>query len=51
MGRFQQKLRDVMGSRLILWKGLEDIASDTKETTLLPMDEHSKLVEQTIFLL
>ena len=52
MERFQQKLRHVMDPRSRLCKGLENVRKlDPEEPTPVPVDEHIKLVGQTMLLL
>ena len=49
--KFLQKILDVLGPFSRLWKGLEDIKNAPDDTVSVPVEDHIKLIEQTILLL
>ena len=51
MEKFQQKILDVLGPLSRLWKGLEDIKNAPDDTVPVPVEDHIKLIEQTVLLL
>ena len=51
MQKFQQKILDVLGPLSRLWKGLEDIKNAPDDTVPVPVEDHIKLIEQTVLLL
>ena len=51
MEKFQQKVLYVVGPLSRLWKGLEDIKNAPDDTVLVPVEDHVKLVKQTVLLL
>ena len=51
MEKFQQEILDVLGPLSRLWKGLEDIKNAPDDTVLVPVEDHVKLVKQTVLLL
>ena len=48
---FQQRFLDVMGPLSRLWKWLEDIKNVPDDVVPVPVEDHMKLIKQTIFLL
>ena len=51
MEKFQQKILDIIGPLSRLWKGLEDIKNAPDDTVPVPLEDHIKLIEQTVLLL
>ena len=51
MEKFQQKILDVLEPLSRLWKGLEDIKNAPDDTVPVPVEDHIKLIEQTVLLL
>ena len=51
MGKFEEKILQVMGPLSWLWKGLEDVQNESSETVEVPVDTFSTLIEQTTLLL
>ena len=51
MEKFQQKILYVLGPLSRLWKGLEDIKNAPDDTVPVPVEDHIKLIEQTVLLL
>ena len=51
MEKFQQKILDVLGPLSRLWKGLEDIKNAPGDTVPMSVEDHIKLIEQTVLLL
>ena len=51
MEKFLQKILDVLGPLSRLWKGLEDIKNAPDDTVPVPVEDHIKLIEQTVLLL
>ena len=51
MEKFQQNILDVLGPFSRLWKGLEDIKNAPDDTVPVPVEDHIKLIEQTVLLL
>ena len=49
--KFLQKILDVLGPLSRLWKGLEDIKNAPDNTVSVPVEDHIKLIEQTVLLL
>ena len=49
--KFQYKILDVLGSLSRLCKRLEDIKNDPDDTVPQPVEDHIKLIEQTVLLL
>ena len=50
MEKFQQRILDVSGPLSMLWKGLEDIKNAPDDTFPVPVEDHIKLIEQTVLL-
>ena len=42
---------DVLGPLSRVWKGLEDIKNASNDTVPVPVEDHIKLIEQTVLLL
>ena len=51
MGKFQEKISQVMGPLSRLWKGLEDVRNESSEAVEVPLDTFATLIEQTTLLL
>ena len=51
LGKFLQKILDVMEPLCRLWKGLEDIKNAADNTVPEPVEDYIKLIEQTVLLL
>ena len=45
MGKFQEKILQVMGPLSRLWKGLEDARNDSSEAVEVPIDTFATLIE------
>ena len=51
MGKFQQKILQVMGPLIRLCMGLEDVRNESSEAVEVPVDTFASLIEQTTLLL
>ena len=49
--KLQQKILDVLGLLSSLWKGLEDIKNAPDDTVPVSVEDHIKLIEQTVLLI
>ena len=50
MEKSQQKILDIIGTRSRSWKGLEDIKNTPDDIVSVPVEDHIKLIEQTVLL-
>ena len=51
MGKFQEKILQVMGPLSRPWKGLEYVRNESSETVVVPVNTFATLIEQTTLLL
>ena len=51
MGKFQEKILQVMGPLSRPWKGLEYVRNESSETAVVPVNTFATLIEQTTLLL
>ena len=51
MGKFQEKILQVMGPLIRLCMGLEDVRNESSEAVEVPVDTFASLIEQTTLLL
>ena len=51
IGKFEEKILQVMGPLSWLWKGLEDIQNESSKAAEVPVDTFSTMIEQTTLLL
>ena len=50
MEKCQQKILDIIGTHSRSWKGLEDIKNTPDDIVSVPVEDHIKLIEQTVLL-